>query len=361
MMNKVNDNKCDKSSEKTGKKKELKQKAIKILLILSIAYFIFLLFVLLIEYVVGETHWVFILIIYSPQALYVILPLIFICVSCFFRSKVNLLINVFSFLIVIFFLMGLNIHINPDNSKDGKVNNQLKVLTYNIHSGTYGAKKVAAFLKKSEADLIFLQEAHQTAKKTRPDPIPDILNTFPGWYHIRGGERKELMIISRYPLVDFEERKLGTFRKCLMGYMIWKNKKIRVINVHFNIAHPGKSLIRSGTNFREYLYYSSIVRIKQAEALREIIKDEKNPILLVGDFNAIPNTKTHRIINRKLTDCFEKAGNGIGYTYNSRLPMWRIDFIFVSDDFRALNCNKLPVRISDHFPLEALLELAGKK
>lgn len=350
-----------KNNDTTQKNKKSKQKAIKILLILSYAYFVFLLFILLIEYVIGETHWMFILIIYSPQVLYIFLPLIFICVSCFFRSKINLLINTLSFLIVIFLLMGLRIHINSDNPHNIKAESRLKVLTYNIHSGTYGAKKVAAFLKKSGADLIFLQEAHQTARKNSPDPIPDILDVFPGWYYIRGGERKELMIISRYPLVEFEGRNLGTYRKCLMGYMMWKNKKIRVINVHFNIAHPGKSLIRSGPYFREYLYFTTIVRAKQAEALREIIKDEKNPILLIGDFNSIPNTKTHRILNGKLTDCFEKAGDGMGYTYNSRLPLWRIDFIFVSDDFKVLDCNKIPVRISDHFPIDALLEFAGKK
>lgn len=134
-------------------------------------------------------------------------------------------------------------------------------------------------------------------------------------------------------------------------YGVFENKttqkRIFVLNTHFD--HKGK-----------------IARESSSKLILSKIKDiNKNnyPVILLGDFNAEPETKPIRILKKELIDGAELSKNGIygpygtytGFTKNV-LAKKRIDYIFIKNlkvkgyrhiDDKMKNNNYL----SDHLPV----------
>lgn len=325
------------ASERTSRKQTLR--------IVSLTYLISLLLLLAAWHVTRERHWLLILLLYAPQVLFLIPAFVLLTISILKRRKAESLINFVTVLVVFFLFMQFRVRFRAASQTP-----TLKVLTYNIHSGTKGAAKLAEFLKASEADVIFLQETHKVQQDNPPDPAPIILAHFPRWHHVRN---KNLMILSRYPLVQREERPLGRFRKCLTCRVKVGNRQIRLINVHYRTAEKGQTLAHSRWRFREYLMLTSQVRKEQTHALLRIIRADSSPTIVAGDFNSPPRSYTHRALTRDVRDCFDEAGWGFGYTYAATRQVWRIDYVFVRGDFTVTRCDALDWKASDHLPVMA--------
>lgn len=321
--------------------------------VVSISFFVILAIIYLFRYVAGENYWLSIILLYMPQKFFLYPVVLIFIITIIFRKYLSAGVCIISFLFVILLFMKLQLNV-PDFTKPEK--DEIKIITYNIRAGTFGAGKVAEFLRKTDAHLIFLQEARETIRGNSPDPIPVIIRELEGWNYIRGGNGDELMILSRFPYVEYEEKKLGNFRKCLIGTIRVAGKEIRLINVHFSTAKKGGSLMRSGIYFPEYLQHTADVRKEQTAALEDILKDEK-PTILAGDFNTPPDSLIHRIFGKYLTDCFNSKGTGFGMTFSSWKPEWRIDYIYVSSGFRVKNCRVINTKTSDHLPLEAVVRI----
>ena len=319
-----------------------------------------LLFVFLFRWVLGENYWVSVILLYMPQK-YFIYPFVFLLIiSLLFRKWISSFVNLVSILIVVFLFMQYNPGLFRGHSSKVKQGQEIKVLTYNIRAGTYGRQGLTRFLSKADADIIFLQEARQTTKKDYPDPIPLIVESFEGWNYIRGGNGNELMILSRFPFLNYQESRLGDFRKCLMGEVIINGRKVLLINVHFSTAKKGRSLFRSGPYIPEYLQHTADVRKEQVDGLVKLIPKDK-PVIMAGDFNSPPNSQVHRKITKVLKDSFDNGGKGMGLTFSSRKALWRIDYIYASKDFIIKKCKVLKAKTSDHLPVWSRLVLTGEK
>lgn len=90
--------------------------------------------------------------------------------------------------------------------------------------------------------------------------------------------------------------------------------------------------------------------------------DLKTPCVLCGDLNAIPLAATYRRISTRLTDAQRIIpGHRPRATFPSRLPLVRLDHVFVSHDIRVRQArvpwNARSRRASDHLPLIVDLEL----
>lgn len=90
-----------------------------------------------------------------------------------------------------------------------------------------------------------------------------------------------------------------------------------------------------------------------------------SPVILAGDFNMTESNEGYRRIRQWLRNVHEEAGRGFGFTFatpqrrfGTLAPLIRIDHIFTSRHFEALNAHTLgQFGNSDHFPIDAVLLL----
>ena len=72
------------------------------------------------------------------------------------------------------------------------------------------------------------------------------------------------------------------------------------------------------------------------------------PVIVGGDFNAPQGDAVFRSLTPRLHDAFREGGRGWGDTVINELPFLRIDQVWVSGEFRAVNAVARKTRRSDH-------------
>ena len=133
------------------------------------------------------------------------------------------------------------------------------------------------------------------------------------------------------------------------------NKQFWVFNTHFD---------HKGENAR---YESAALILKKIEQ----INNTNEPVILMGDLNAVPDSKPITLIKEKLQDTHETAklifgegGTFTGFNYN-KIPTEQIDYIFSSKQgfhvlkSAILNNSKDMLFPSDHFPVFVELEITN--
>ena len=137
-------------------------------------------------------------------------------------------------------------------------------------------------------------------------------------------------------------------------------RRIRVFNTHFDHVSP---LART---FGAKLILDQIHRFNQTDPL---------PTIVMGDFNASPNSKAVRLMREnlmnykdvRLQDIYGFLDQLIGNTYHGfkgkiTQKFKPIDYIFVSDDFEVVTASVNTQSYdgaypSDHYPISAVLRL----
>lgn len=100
-------------------------------------------------------------------------------------------------------------------------------------------------------------------------------------------------------------------------------------------------------------------RLEMSKIIVDEIKDKEN-VILAGDFNVQPYTKTVENIEKHLQNVFK---NELASTFNMKhklLPTYAtsaVDMIFVSKHFNVIGHNMPDVDVSDHMPLVCELEV----
>jgi len=250
----------------------------------------------------------------------------------------------------------------------------LKVVSYNVGLFAHGnmgdkrlvlADSIAAYLRRTDADIICLQEFY----------LPNTLNMdawfrdrFPGYkaeYYVLTGEKGHAgnVTLSRRPVlykgkIDFEK----STNLALHTDIQLDSTVLRFYNCHFesyNISLSGlvKSIGHREDNVVEdtghKMRRSITQRPKQVE---EVIKDiDACPVrsVVLGDFNDNPLSYTvHRLL-RGRKDAFVQAGKGFGATFRTFWPLLRIDYILCPRDLQAVSYEVPKVKYSDHYPVIA--------
>src|SRR3989344_1726543 len=145
-------------------------------------------------------------------------------------------------------------------------------------------------------------------------------------------------ILSRYPVSSTIHRFKTGFKK---GVLISK------------IGSSGKAAV---TILLTHLSLSRHTRFQQIGELVSLLKKIKTPVILMGDFNALPDSS-------EITELMAETGLAIvahGDTFPSWAPNKSYDHIFVSHDIAIRKSSVLPQKLSDHLPLIAELEIPPK-
>ena len=246
-------------------------------------------------------------------------------------------------------------------------------MTYNTHRmGMFrkaAENEVIRFLRESDADIICLQEV-EVYKDDRYLTLPELKEAMQAWQYTYFdfkvyNTRRQFgnVVFSRYPLlnkktVPFDSRgSISSRCDIAVG-----SDTIRLIVNHLesNRLEEGDmqmdSLLSPHSALREKVKEkmgrAGTIRREQAHAVKEEANLSPYPILLVGDFNDIPYSRTYRILQDNLRDCFlESSFLRYGATYHAQGMGVRIDYIFCSKQLTPLQSEVLHTNGSDHYPL----------
>lgn len=257
----------------------------------------------------------------------------------------------------------------------------LKFLTYNtqgIAAGekgeTDGENPVLAYLRKSGADIICLQEFMPGAHASKAQ-IKEALAAYPYSKTTRTEGGDILACYSRYPILSEERIAYASqFNGSVMYRLKVDEDTIVVINNHLEsnkldsydkkvyndiLKSPTEGNVKSESKYLlRKLADAGALRGPQADSVAQAIRRNRSRYMLVcGDFNDSPLSYAHRVIGEGLCDVFVEAGAGPGFTYNQNHFYFRIDHIFATPAFRVLECKvDRSIRASDHYPVWCIVE-----
>jgi endonuclease/exonuclease/phosphatase family metal-dependent hydrolase len=202
---------------------------------------------------------------------------------------------------------------------------QLRVLTWNIHSGN--PDRLAEAIEASGADVVALQEVDAYRERSGCRHQAFEIAERLGMYvrlgaNIRSGEecgngRQALYgdaVLSRYPILEWRHSLLpnggGEQRGMVETLLDVDGRRIRVVATHLE-------------------YGSVSEREAQAHAVVEHLEHSAEPVVVMGDLNGEPDDSGLAPLRDAFTDAWAAAGDGDGFTNPSRAPQRRIDYVFV--------------------------------
>lgn len=231
---------------------------------------------------------------------------------------------------------------------------ELTLVSYNIHSGIgtdgrFDLHRVGEVLRELNADIIALQEVGdfrgKTSREDQPEHLADLLGLHMafGPNVVRQGRRYGNAVLSRLPILKSKNYDLSVQRHEPRGALRCDLDLGEGRQLHVFCLHLGLSL---GERRRQESLLLS------ADILRDAVR--RDPVVVCGDFNYWGNKPVPALVRRAIHDAALELG-APARTYPSRLPLLRLDRIFVDVGVRPLairpHRSSLASVASDHLPL----------
>lgn len=181
-------------------------------------------------------------------------------------------------------------------------------------------QRTAAALRALNADIIGLQEVDRDVQRSGRVDEAAVLGTRTGMAHAFGafmpyqGGEYGLAILARFPILRTEALRLpdgNEPRVALLAELALPNgARVMAVNVHFDWVE------------------SDSFRIRQVEALAAVLDTVSLPVILLGDFNDVPDSRTMRRWRTRFITVEKPAADR--YTFSSVMPEKEIDHILVA-------------------------------
>ncbi len=230
------------------------------------------------------------------------------------------------------------------------------------------AEKIIGFLEEGKFNIICLQEASLHGPGVLSfNEMKSRLSSIQHMQLAHTSGSGGAVTFSSYPIIDMGEiRYENTGNLVIYTDLQIDADTVRVYNCHLQsyrlMPHELNSLdsLRLGNKNADYsevrsigskLKYGFVKRAEQALKLEEHIRQSPYPVIVCGDFNDTPVSFTYTRARGKLKDAFCESGQGIGNTYNGRLPSFRIDYILHDPLFDSFEFKVGREKFSDHFPV----------
>lgn len=237
----------------------------------------------------------------------------------------------------------------------------IKFITLNLWQGGLLFDDIIAFIKKERPDIIALQEVQTLSVFQK---VLDYKYFFYSPAFLDERKKDTILngnaIFSRYPIVAnktvFYDVMFGSVNKSNLNdfTFIPRNLQLTTIRIDNTNLHVYNTQGIWGFDGKD-----NQRRLKMSQTIINEIKN-KNNIILAGDFNVSPKTKTIKNIKKYLSNVFDdklittfnlkRKGEG---NYATSV----VDMIFVSQNIKILDRYCPSVDISDHLPLVCLLEV----
>lgn len=229
----------------------------------------------------------------------------------------------------------------------------VRVMTFNIQSGSHGIAKVAELIRSASPDIVALQEVDVGSSRALGLDQPAELarrTGLPYFAHFRTttlyGGAYGVALLSRFPLESVEQHPLPVEPGAEPRTVARAIMKLHGQEVSIYVTH----LTRRPFN--------GALRVRQSAAIIALLDQDPRPKLLMGDMNDTPDSGALRLFKRELADVFALRGQGPADTYPLPIiPSLRIDYVLASDRFLPRAGKVLRVAASDHYPVVADLTL----
>jgi endonuclease/exonuclease/phosphatase family metal-dependent hydrolase len=242
--------------------------------------------------------------------------------------------------------------VTGQESEDGGFT--LKVLCYNLRFGELASlEQLAEYIRSENPDVVALQEAdvrtnrgmapHQNGKDFitelgfRTGMLTAYVRTidFSGGYYGIG-------ILSKYP---FEQT-----RKIMLPIPEGSNEQRAMLLA--DVELPGGRVFTFACTHLDHS--SSSVRTIQVQALDSILKSNRFPFIVAGDFNARPDSPE---IKDGMKDYLQACSDE--FTFPSSNPQSKIDYIFCypAAEWKKVEAATPRQALSDHLPVIAVVQL----
>lgn len=231
----------------------------------------------------------------------------------------------------------------------------LKVISYNIHHGADAEERltlsqIGDYLKASGADLVGLQEVDSLCRRSGNQDQMKLLAEMTGMHYTfyrhfaYDGGAYGLGILSKYPILAQRNERITSIKN-------GKKESLGHLTVQVKVGE--KDLLFSTV----HLALDQPTRLIQAKEILEHLEGDL-PVILTGDFNAVPDTEEIQLIHHK----YPMQDRSLQPTFPHIQPVKKIDYIFADPRVgKALTKVSVPTDVlhSDHLPLEAEFSLQG--
>jgi endonuclease/exonuclease/phosphatase family metal-dependent hydrolase len=235
---------------------------------------------------------------------------------------------------------------------------RLRVLSYNIHhgegaDGKLDLERIARVIQSVEPDLVALQEVDQKATRSQSVDQPAELArltkmrvAFGGNIPLQGGEYGNA-VLSRFPIRGRQNHKLPNFE---MG------EQRGVLELQIDVPGCKEPLLLFATHLDHR--QKDEERLASAKAINELaLARGERPALLVGDLNAVPESRVMTEFSRQ----WMRANDRDLPTIPVAKPARQIDYVLFRPQARwkTIEARVLDEAVaSDHRAILAVVELA---
>lgn len=240
------------------------------------------------------------------------------------------------------------------------------MLVYNIRAGKDLAgrdnlPRVAELVRSTGADLVLLQEVDRNTRRSGPADQPAALARLTGYAAAFGrtigfqGGDYGIALLSRWPIrrdtlvhlavaappgrtvADREQRGV------LLAVVAAPGGPLAVLDTHLDAAAEDLWRVQE---------IAAVVRVAGTVAPPGM------PLLLGGDFNALPQSPVHAALREAgFRDAWAGCGEGDPATFPAAAPVRRIDYLYLEGETRCRSARVLPGEASDHRALLVRLRL----
>lgn len=243
--------------------------------------------------------------------------------------------------------------------------NTLRVMTYNVHScigmdGKVDADRIARVIARSHPDVVALQELDVGRERSESiDQAHQIARKLEMEYHF-------------HPAIHLEEERYGDAILTHLPQRLVKADLLPGWPSKPNLEPRGALWVEVELNGRKIQIINTHLGLNAQERKAQVDAllgpdwlghpDCREPVILCGDFNAVPSSPVCRQLGERLNDAQKvTAEHRPQRTFPGRLPTVRIDHIYIGNglETQAIDIpNSAMVRTaSDHLPLVADLKL----
>ena len=250
------------------------------------------------------------------------------------------------------------------SSKKVQDSNNISVMSFNVRMfnvyswlpNTTVKEDIVKFIYNENPEVLCLQEYTRGSAM-----ILDGYYNFNATYNkgIKGGQA----IFSKFPIVNSGSLEFpNTNNNAIFIDIVKEKDTIRIYTLHLQSSKISTDVENinkenSGPLFNQV---SSTFREQQSQV--ELFLEHKSQCtyktIVTGDFNNTAYSYIYKEIKGDdLVDTFKEAGNGFGRTYDFKFFPLRIDFILADEDFTVNGFKTYDVKLSDHYPIKATLNL----